>query len=349
MTRSPISFSRMARTLFVSVLCLFGVSALASCGGGPTVASSTGTVLYVGTGNGVYAFSLQSNNVLKPVSTSPIAPGNVYSLQYVQTPGGSANPTLYVATGGSSIATYSVTGSGALSSTPGTLATTSSCLVHYYGLAATSDGNWLVAVDGSASSTNIAAINLTTRACTTGSTGSGSTTYPISVAVDCLVGPSSCDTLVTLSTSAFPTIAPTNPEYLTGWNTTTTTSFPGTPTTLSNSLTSRYTAFSPTTTYFYLSSTTNSSGQIGSLLGYPPPSTTSTYNSTNASFPSTITSPCVDQKNNQFYIPTANASIYQISINASGGLGAPARIWNSTASANLVPQTPYMYACTVQN
>ncbi|MHB1606457.1 MAG: hypothetical protein ACYCTV_08705 [Leptospirales bacterium] len=343
MTRSPGSFSRTVRTLFLVFQALFGISGLASCGGGPNVATSTGTVLYVGTGSGIYAFSLMSNNALKPVSTSPIYSGNVDSLQYVQTPNGSSTPMLYVATGTSTITAFSVTGAGSLSS-PGTLTTTGSCLTNYTGLSATSDGNWLLAVDGSASSSNIAAINLKNGACTTGSISGD----PISVAVDCLVGFSTCNILISLSTTSITTsTSPTNPQFISNW--TPGSAFPST--TTMTALTSVWgTAFSPATTYFYMSSQTSGSpGLIGSLIGNPPPSSTSNYNSTNSSFPNTITSPCVDQKNNQLYIPTTNGSIYQTSVNTGGGFGSPTQIWNPTASASLVPQTPNMYACTIQN
>lgn len=306
------------------------------------MATSTGTILYVGTGSGIYAFSLQSNNVLKPVSTSPVASGNVYSLQYVQTPGGSGTPVLYAATGGASIATYTVTGGGALSS-PGTLTPSSPCLTNYSGVTATPDGNWLLAVDGTASSSNIAAINLKNGSCTTGSLNPSA--YPISIAVDCLVGPSTCDILASTSTQSLSSsFSPSPPQYLSGWNTGSSLPASSTLTKLGNVWGS---AFSPATTYFYLS--VPSPGQVGSLPGGNSVVSTSTYTATATGLPGTITSPCVDQKNNQIYLPTSNGSIYQISINTTGGIGSPNQIWNANSSSNLIPASPFMSACTIQN
>lgn len=312
------------------------------------MATSTGTILYVGTGSGIYAFSLQSNNVLKPVSTSPVVSGNVYSLQYVQTPGGSGTPpVLYAATGGSSIATYTVTGGGALSSS-GTLAP-SSCLNNYSGVTATPDGNWLLAVDGITTPSptyNIAAINIKTKTCYKTSTSSPPATYPISIAVDCLVGPSTCDILVTISTSVISSAVSTSPEYFQGWNTGSS-SLPAPTSTLTNLGKVWGSAFSPATTYFYLS--VPSPGQVGSLPGGSSVTSASTYTATATGLPGTITSPCVDQKNNQIYLPTSNGSIYQISINTTGGIGSPNQIWNASSSSNLIPASPFMSACTIQN
>lgn len=353
MTPAHSSLSRSIRAFlspglsfgFFGFLCLFGLFGITACGGGPDVATSTGTILYVGTGSGIYAFSLQSNNVLKPVSTSPVVSGNVYSLQYVQTPGGSGTPpVLYAATGGSSIATYTVTGGGALSSS-GTLAP-SSCLHNYSGVTATPDGNWLLAVDGTTQSpaVNIAAINLKTKNCYT--TSASTSTYPISIAVDCLVGPSTCDILVTISTSVISSAVSTNPEYFQGWSTSTPGTF-STPSTLTKLGNVWGNAFSPATTYFYLS--VPSPGEVGSLPGGSSVTTASTYTATATGLPGTITSPCVDQKNNQIYLPTSNGSIYQISINTTGGIGSPNQIWNANSSSNLIPASPFMSACTIQN
>ncbi len=345
MTPSPSSLSRSIRALSLGFLCVFGLFGMTSCGGGPDVSTSTGTTLYVGSTNGIYAFSLQSNNVLKPVSSTPLASGTVYSLQYVQSPGGSGTPTLYAATGATSITTYTITGGGALSAS-GPLSP-SSCLGSYTGVTATPDGNWLLAVDGTTSSSNnIAAINLKTKTCYPAGIG---TYYPISVSVDCQIGASACNFFLTLSTSSISAPVPgTNPEYFSGWNTTSTsTTFPGTPSTLTR-ITPLYSAFSPSTSYFYFSTNSASSGQLGSVLGGNSVTTTTTYASS-TTIPSTITSPCVDQKDNQIYLPTPNGAIYQISINTSGGMGSPNQIWTTNASTSLQPPPSYISACTIKN
>ncbi|MHB1285977.1 MAG: hypothetical protein ACYCYP_05335 [Leptospirales bacterium] len=344
MTPSPSSLSRSIRSLSLGFLCVFGLFGMTSCGGGPDVSTSTGTTLYVGSTNGIYAFSLQSNNVLKPVSSKPLVSGTVYSLQYVQSPGGSGTPTLYAATGATSITTYTFTGGGGLSA-PGTLTPTGTCLSEYTGVTATPDGNWLLAVDGDSTSTNnLVAINLkSNNTCSTPGTLS---TYPISVAVDCPGISTSCDILVSTSTTALSSgFSPSTPQYFSGWTTGTNTSSQST---LSSALGKVWgAAFSRSTSYFYL--TVPNPGQAESLLGGSAVTSTSTYSALISNLSVTVTSPCADQKNNLLYVPTSNGTIYQISINTTGGLGSPNQIWNSSSASTLNPAFPTFSSCTIQN
>ncbi|MGL3710589.1 hypothetical protein ACSYAY_06960 [Leptospirillum ferriphilum] len=314
MTRSSGHTFQTIRKGFSALFLLCLSASLLSCGGGPQVASSTGHYLFVSNSNGIYAFSIQTNNTLSPVSTSAEQSlSGINGMVYVSTPGGQTTPTLYVINNGTTIDAYPVNG-GSIG-TPNTVNTsTSSCsgLSSFTAITATPGGHYLLLTYGS----YVVAMQLSgaTTAKSCNSPFSFSST-PSGIAVDCAVPTGSpCNVLATFST--------TSPEpQLLNW--TEGQNFGTSSTTLSKiTSTPPYTLFSLSTTYFYLFSPTNKI--VSSLLGS---STTSSPTSTQT-IPSTSVSPCVDTLANQIYVPTSNGSIYQMSIQTNGSIGGANQLWS---------------------
>ncbi|AFS54295.1 hypothetical protein LptCag_0716 [Leptospirillum ferriphilum] len=315
MTRSSGHTFQTIRKGFSALFLLCLSASLLSCGGGPQVASSTGHYLFVSNSNGIYAFSIQTNNTLSPVSTSAEQSLSVINgMVYVSTPGGQTTPTLYVIiNNGTTIDAYPVNG-GSIG-TPNTVNTsTSSCsgLSSFTAITATPGGHYLLLTYGS----SVVAMQLsgatTAKGCNSFSSLSST---PSGIAVDCAVPTgSNCNVLTT-----FPTTSSEPPEVV-SW--TEGGSF-GTSISLTNITTSPpYALFSLSTTYFYLFSPTNKI--VSSLLGS---STTSSPTSTQT-IPSTSVSPCVDTLANQIYVPTSNGSIYQMGIQTNGSIGGANQLWS---------------------
>ena len=298
----------------VSTLFLLCLSAgLLSCGGGPEVASSTGHYLFVSNSNGIYAFSIQTNNTLSPVSTSAEQSlSGINGMVYVATPGGQTTPMLYVIINdGTTIDAYPVNG-GSIG-TP-TSVKISNCPVSpsFTAITATPGGHYLLLTYGS----SVVAINLsgatTANSCTTASS-SLFTSTPSGIAVDCAVPTGSpCNVLTTFSTA---------PPEVVSW--TEGGSFGASPTTLSNITTNPpYPLFSLSTTYFYLFSPTKTI--VSSLLG----SSTTSSPTSSQTISSTSVSPCLDTLANQIYVPTSNGSIYQMGIQTNGSISGANQLWN---------------------
>ena len=77
-SEAPEKNGRRARpiVLLLSLLLLSVGALLASCGGGPTVATPTGRTLYLATTSGIYGFSIMNDGTLQALSSSPLATGS---------------------------------------------------------------------------------------------------------------------------------------------------------------------------------------------------------------------------------------------------------------------------------
>jgi hypothetical protein len=331
MRREPWTFERAVLTLF---LALAGLSSITSCGGGPNVASATGHYLYLASSNGIYGFSIMSNNSLSPLSNTALASGAYTGVLVVSTPGGSSTPVLYAVNGGGAIATFPINGNGTLG-TETNLTTTGSCPGAYSGLSATADGNWLLAVDNSTATNNIVSINLKSNNACTGLTNAYTSGNPVTLGINCTLSGGSCTVLVTLNSGTGSTSL-TNPVLIswsssTGAFSTTTqlTGLSGPP---------QSDVFDTATLYFYL--TVPSSNVLGSLVSSPAVSTA--FTSTQSFSPITST-PCLDVLSNAFYLPTTNGSVFQFSVDTSGNIQSPSQLWSLSSS----PSIPTIYACAV--
>lgn len=307
----------------------------ASCGGGPNVASATGHYLYLASSNGIYGFSIMSNNTLSPLSSSALATGSYTAVLVDPTPGGASSPVLYAVNGGSSITSFPINGNGTLGSAT-SLSPSGTCPTVFSGLSTTADGNWLLAVDNILASNNIVAINLKTSACAAESSVDG-TNFPIMPAVNCTISGGTCNILVTEANSSGST-TPSTQVLLTSWNPSTG-AFSGADTPLTGlSGPAQSVVFDTATLYFYL--TVPSSNILGSLISSP--SGTTAFTATQSFSPITST-PCLDILSNALYLPTTNGSVYQFSVDTSGNIQSPGQLWSLSSA----PSIPTIYACAV--
>ena len=338
--------SRLPRSL-QAFIGFFGlVLVLSGCGGGPTVATSTGRILYVATTSGIYGFSIMSTGTLDPLSTQPLV-NNSGILQIAATPGipsGQTGPLLLAATETASVPAWTIGSGGSLTAIPPfSLLSTSSCTgFKVTGLTVTSDSQYLILTDGTASSSNIGLIPFSkTSSCTTGSTSSSA--YPLEPAIDCAVsGSSPCILFLTVSTTQ--TTSPlslTTPQEIPVSPTETTPIL--SPLTTSYACTTQAcplgVAFDPTTVFFYASFTETNPPTLQSIA---PNTKVATAQVT---FPSTapVNYPCVDTIDGVVYTPSANGFLYATQTNASGGLtGATTVLTPSSLSTPLA-----MLSCAV--
>jgi hypothetical protein len=331
MRHLPRTIARVVVTLFLG---LAGLSSLTSCGGGPNVASATGHYIYLASSNGIYGFSLMSNNTLSPLSNSALASGAYTAIIVDPTPGGISSPVLYAVNSGTSISSFPINGNGTLG-TPTSLSPTS-CLTDYSGLSVTADGNWLLAVDNLVATNNIAAINLKTDACGTVSSVDSSN-FPITLAVNCTLSGGSCNVLVTEAPTASSS-TPSTQVLIPSWSSSNGT-FSGTTTTLSGlGATAQSVIFDTATLFFYL--TAPSSNLLGSLVSAP--STSTAFTST-LSFSTITSTPCLDVLNNALYLPTTNGSVYQFGVDTAGGIQSASQLWSLSST----PSIPTIYACAI--
>ncbi len=340
--------SRLPRSL-QAFLGLFGlVLILSACGGGPTVATSTGRVLYVATTSGIYGFSIMSTGTLNPLSTQPLV-SNTGILQIAATPGipsGQSGPLLLAATGTSSVSAWTIGGGGSLTPTTISVSSCSSSLSNITGLTVTSDSQYLILVDGnsqggSSSNYNIGLISFSkTSSCATSSTSS---TYPLQPAIDCAVPASSpCILFLTVS-STLPSssLSLTTPQEIlvtpsstSPFGTAPTTSFtcttPGCPLGV---------AFDPTTVFFYASFTETTPPTLQSI-----PEGVKTATS-QVAFPASapVNYPCADTIGGVVYTPSSNGYLYASQTNASGGLSAPSTVLTPSS----LPTSLDMVSCAI--
>ena len=318
--KRPQQNGRRGRPIFLllSLLLLSLNALLASCGGGPTVATPTGRTLYLATTSGIYGFSIMSDGTLSAVSSSPLATGS-YN-QIAATSGSS--PMLIGANGGTSLTTWSLGGGGL--GAQGKISLSCSSFSAATGVAVTSDNNYVVAVSGTtsggSSTPNIASLPITGGG--TCQTANTSSTYPVQPALDCsLPASQNCILFLTISSQSTDSPDPTTPEeytYTEGSGVTTSTSL--TPPPCTHPACPLGVAFNPNTLYFY--ATFN--GSSPSLQSFAPQTATAAQST---SFPTpNLTFPCIDALGGVAYIPTSNGYVYSVSTASGGGLGTPATV-----------------------
>ena len=333
--------SRLPRSL-QAFLGLFGlVLILSACGGGPTVATSTGRVLYVATTSGIYGFSIMSTGTLNPLSTQPLV-SNTDILQIAATPGipsGQSGPLLLAATGTSSVSAWTIGGGGSLTQTTSLPCSTLSAVT---GLTVTSDSQYLILVDGNASSSNLGLISFSkTSSCASGSTSTSSSAYPLQPAIDCAVsGTSPCILFLTVSgNSVSSTLSLTTPQEIPVTPSSATFSNPSTPFSCTSTSCPFGVTFDPTTVFFYASFTGTNPPTLQSIAEGSKTATSQ------VSFPSSapVNYPCVDTLGGVVYTPSANGFLYASQTNASGGLSAPSTVLTPSS----LPTSLDMVSCAV--
>ncbi len=333
-SEAPEKNDRRARpiVLLLSLLLLSVGALLASCGGGPTVATPTGRTLYLATTSGIYGFSIMSDGTLQALSSSPLATGS-YN-QIAATTGSS--PLLIGANGGTSLTTWNISGGGLGSK--GTISV--SCISQATGVAVTSDNNYVVAVDGGVpgTSTNIASLPVTGGTCHTASTTTSSA-YPVQPALDCSVaGASYCILFLTLSgqatTTAVTPVAPEEDSFTESSGTVLALSPSIAPfSSCTTSICPQGAAFNANTLYFY--ATFN--GGSPSLQSIAPDTATA---SQSTSFPTpNLNYPCIDALGGVAYIPTSNGYVYAVSTANGGGVGAPSTVLSPQTFGNTLTIT----------
>ena len=338
MTRSLAHTLRALRKGFSGALLLLFSAGLLSCGGGPEVASSTGHYLFVSNSNGIYAFSIQTNNTLSPVSktaeqTVGSGSNTITGMVYVATPGGINAPTVYAIDGTASLYALPANGSGL--GTPSSVTLSCSSISSIDAVTASSGGNYLLVAYTSSSSSYLAAFALTgmstTGTCSTSTTALSS--VPSEISIDCAVSAGSpCNGVVTFQNA-------TSPPKIFTW---TKGSAPSAPTNLMSSSvsSSEFNLFSLSTGYFYLFSPSKKNAY--SVTGNTPaatPSSTQTIPSNQGD------SPCLDTLANQIYLPITNGSIYQMGIQTNGSIGGAGQLWN----LGNTPSLPSIGTCAVED
>ena len=209
-------------------------------------------------------------------------------------------------------------------------------------MAVTSDNNYILVVNGGATTSNIASLPITGGACKTATTTTSSA-YPAQPALDCSVaGESYCILFLTLSSSQTPaSTTPVAPEEV-SFTESTGVVEPLTPTitpfsSCATPLCPQGAAFNANTLYFY--ATFN--GGSPSLQSIAPQATTAAQST---SFPTpNLNLPCIDALGGVAYIPTANGYVYSVSTANGGGLGSPATV----LSPQTFGSTLNIRSCTV--
>ena len=322
MTRSSGHTFQIIRKGVLTLFLLCLSAGLLSCGGGPEVASSTGHYLFVSNSNGIYAFSIQTNNTLSPVTTTAeqtVGSNSITGLVYVATPGGISAPTLYAIDGSSSLYALPVNGSSLGSPSSVSLSSCSSSISTLSTITASAGGHYLLVTYSNGTSNYILALTLAGQTKITGcsSPSSALSPQPSGIAIDCAVSAGShCNGIVTFQN---PSIAP---QYFT-WSKGNQPSISSE--TLSTSVsTSEFVLFSLSTGYFYLFSPLKLDAY--SVSGNSPTSNPISVQNTPSSQEGY--SPCLDILANQIYLPITNGSIYQMSIQTNGSIGGANQLWN---------------------
>ena len=336
--------SRLPRSL-QAFLGLFGlVLILSACGGGPTVATSTGRVLYVATTSGIYGFSIMSTGTLNPLSTQPLV-SNTGILQIATTPGipsGQSGPLLLAATGTPSVSAWTIGGGGSLTQPTSLSCSSGSGPSTVTGLTVTADSQYLILVDGNASNSNLGLISFSkTSSCASGSTSTSSSAYPLQPAIDCAVsGTSPCILFLTVSgNSVSSTLSLTTPQEIPVTPSSATFSNPSTPFSCTSTSCPFGVTFDPTTVFFYASFTGTNPPTLQSIAEGSKTATSQ------VSFPSSapVNYPCVDTLGGVVYTPSANGFLYASQTNASGGLTAPSTVLTPSS----LPTSLDMVSCAV--
>ena len=283
------------------------------------MATPTGRTLYLATTSGIYGFSIMSDGTLSAVSSSPLD-AESYN-QIAATTG--TSPMLIGANGGTSLTTWSLSGGGL--GTKGSISLSGCSSFSATGVAVTSDNNYVLAVNGGATSSNIASLPITGGTCNL--TGTTSTTsYPVQPALDCSVpGASYCILFLTLSSSKTTTattpVAPEEDAFNESTGAVAALSSPVSPfASCTTSICPQGATFNANTLYFY----TTFNGGSPSLQSIAPQTSTAAQ-STGFSTPN-LNYPCIDALGGVAYIPTSNGYVYSVSTANEGGLGSPSTV-----------------------
>ncbi|MGC8501251.1 MAG: hypothetical protein ACP5OS_08810 [Leptospirillia bacterium] len=317
--KRPGPQKRRAALLLGGLLLLAWGSLLSSCGGGPTVASSTGRTLYLSTTGGVYGFSIMSDGTLSATSSSPLVTAS-YS-QIAATSG--SQPTLIGANGTGSLTTYSVSG-GALGS-PSTLSLSGCSGMAATGVAVTTDNNYVLVVNGGATNSNIGSLALSGGSCVAKTTVT-SAVYPVQPALDCSVANASyCILFLTLSSSATTTattpVAPEEDSFTESTGAVAALSPAVAPlASCATSICPAGVAFNANTLYFYAAF----NGGSPTLQSIPPQATQASQ-TTSFSTPN-LDQPCIDSIGGTAYIPTSNGYVYSVTTQNGGTMGSPTTV-----------------------
>lgn len=339
LTRTPTGSEQpltLFRTLvhsgkFLPLCLLLGATLfLESCGGGPTVATSTGRILYLGTTSGLFGYSIQSDNTLKPLSSSALVPGSWNQIAVTpETPTGSASPLLLAVASGTatSISNWTLNSDGTINAAGTAIsASCSSFSGHITGIAAVPGNQYVLAVDGNTTTTdNIVTLPLSPTSGLTCTTASTSSNYPIQPALDCAVpGSSSSNCILFLTLSSTPVSSATPaPPMEKNWSSgaLSTLSAPATPYTCTSSCPLGV-AFNSSILYFYATFNSTTPPSLQSIA----PGSASSTSSTSFSASTPLNYPCVDILGGTTYIPTANGYLYAVSTGSGGSLGAPGTV-----------------------
>ena len=319
---APKKKGRQTRPIFLllSLLLLFSsASFLSSCGGGPTVATTTGRTLYLATTSGIYGFNIMSDGTLSTVSSSPLV--TVSYTQIAATTGSTS--TLIGAKGGNSLTTWLISG-GTLGTGTSLSLSTGCSSFNATGVAVTSDNNYVLAVDGSATTSNIASLPVAGGTCNLSSTKTAD--YPVQPSLDCSVaGTSYCILFLTLSsqatTSGTTAVAPEEDSFTKSSGAVAALSTPTNPfSTCATSICPQGVAFNANTLYFY----TTFNGGSPSLQSIAPQTTTSAQ--TTSFSTANLNLPCIDALGGTAYITTSNGYVYTVQTGTSGSLGSPSTV-----------------------
>ena len=226
------------------------------------------------------------------------------------------------ANGGSNLTTWSLSGGGLGTGTTLSLSGCSSFSAAT-GVAVTSDNNYVLAVNGGATSNNIASLPVSGGTCHTAHSVS-TTDYPVQPALDCSVaGASYCILFLTLSSQATTTatvpVAPEEDSFTESSGAVaslTTAPFSS----CTTSICPQGATFNANTLYYY----TTFNGGSPSLQSIAPQTTTAAQSTTFST--ANLNLPCIDALGGVAYIPASNGYVYSVSTPNGGGVGSPSTV-----------------------
>lgn len=284
------------------------------------MATATGRTLYLATTSGIYGFNIMSDGSLSALSSSPLVTTNY--TQIAATTGSS--PMLIGANGGSNLTTWSLSGGGLGTGTTLSLSGCSSFSAAT-GVAVTSDNNTVLAVNGGATSNNIASLPVSGGTCHTAHSVS-TTDYPVQPALDCSVaGASYCILFLTLSSQATTTatvpVAPEEDSFTESTGAVASLTPNTAPfSSCATSICPQGATFNANTLYYY----TTFNGGSPSLQSIAPQTTTAAQSTSFST--ANLNLPCIDALGGVAYIPTSNGYVYSVSTPNGGGVGSPSTV-----------------------
>ena len=309
---------------------------LSGCGGGPDVTQATGHGILLATSQGLFNISFSSNGSSTLTSTTPIIAGGINAMVAVENASYPINGPMLVTTNGTTISAYTLT--GGIPTPTGQAISTSNCssFSSINSLAVTPDGKYLLAT--SMANQELYIITLASGyPCTQTIPTYYPTSYPTSVAVECLGLSSPCQIFLTLSTSSSPGSS-TAPEVL-SWTE---------GNSLSTSTTTTLTDLTPPASSvifdneisFFYALVTETNSTVYNVSGVKPISSTSKYESSVSYGNLPFSNPCLDPLGQTLYTPTLTGSVYSASVSISGSIGSPQQIWSLSSNPSGVQISP---------